>query len=149
MDPATAALVARLDLAPHPEGGFYREVHRSAACTHILFALPPGGRSRLHRVLGAEELWHHYGGGPLELHLADDAGWRTIRLDADARVAVVPPGAWQAAEALGPEPTLVGCTVAPPFRFEAFVLIDASTAAALAAAWPDRAALVARFSTVG
>jgi uncharacterized protein len=142
MDP-TADLIARLGLAPHPEGGFYREIHRSELCTHILFLLPPGGRSKLHRVRGREELWHHHEGGALDLHVLDAAGWRTRRLDPSDRLGVVAPGEWQAAEALGPGPTLVGCTVAPPFVFSAFDLVDARV---LTAAFPQHAARIARFS---
>ena len=65
-------LVERLGLAPHPEGGFYREIWRSAAddgsgralATSILFLLPEGVTSRWHRV-DAEELWIHQAGDPL------------------------------------------------------------------------------------
>ena len=50
----------------------------------------------------------------------------TIRLGPDLAAgerpqAVVPAGAWQSAESLG-DWTLVGCTVAPGFRFEGFEL---------------------------
>ena len=38
--------------------------------------------------------------------------------------AIVPAGAWQAAESLG-DWTLVGCTVAPGFEFERFELAPA------------------------
>ena len=63
MHPRAAELIATLDLRPHPEGGFYREVHRSAsqvvpgdgrgaraALTTIYFLLPGDAASRWHRV---------------------------------------------------------------------------------------------------
>lgn len=31
MHPRAAALIERLDLQPHPEGGYYRDVYRSAS----------------------------------------------------------------------------------------------------------------------
>lgn len=73
------ALIRRYRLAPHPEGGWYRELHRSPepvsradgqrrpGLTTILFLLPQGEISRWHRVCHADESWHHAGGAPLEL----------------------------------------------------------------------------------
>ena len=79
MHPRAADLVSVLDLRPHPEGGFYREVHRStsrvttgdargerAAITTIYFLLTAGAQSRWHRV-DSDEVWHFYEGDPLEL----------------------------------------------------------------------------------
>lgn len=110
-------LIRALDLSPHPEGGFYREIHRSAASTAIYFLLLAGQFSRWHRVDG-EEVWHHYEGGPLELILEESE----IVLGPERHLAVVPAGAWQAARPLG-DYALLGCTVAPPFRFEGFALL--------------------------
>ena len=63
MHPRAAELISTLDLRPHPEGGFYREVHRStsqvvpadgrgarAALTTIYFLLAGGTASRCHRI---------------------------------------------------------------------------------------------------
>lgn len=126
-----------LELAPHPEGGFYRETFRSparvahpgggerAALTSILFLLPAGAFSAWHRVR-SDEVWYHHEGGPLALHLLDDAGHRSITLgaaaDGHAPHAVVPAGTWQAARPLAPRHVLCGCTVAPGFDFADFVL---------------------------
>ncbi|MEQ1568841.1 MAG: cupin domain-containing protein [Myxococcota bacterium] len=137
--------VRALGLAPHPEGGFYRETARSARSTTILFLVPAGAHSAWHRVRGAEEVWHWYEGDPLELHLLDPGGPRSVTLGPDLRHHVVPPDSWQAAApAAGPAGySLVGCTVAPPFEFSVFELADP---AALAAAYPSCAALAARFA---
>src|SRR5256885_16616325 len=72
-------LAEQLDLAPHPEGGWYRETWRAAvsfspagydgprsAATAIYFLLQPGERSRWH-VVRSDELWFWHSGGPLEL----------------------------------------------------------------------------------
>jgi predicted cupin superfamily sugar epimerase len=124
------AIIALLELAPHPEGGFYRQTYEDAAgtdgrarSTAIYFLLPAGSRSHWHRV-DAVEVWHHYAGAPLALHLADDGAAQTLVLGSDLAAgerpqAVVPEGWWQAAESLGAW-TLVGCTVAPGFRFSGF-----------------------------
>jgi predicted cupin superfamily sugar epimerase len=126
-----AAIIARLGLQPHPEGGHYRETFRDtrtdaqgrAASTAIYFLLARGERSRRHRI-DAVEVWHYYDGSPLLLEVQDEAGARTIRLGANLAAgevpqALVPAHAWQAAESTG-DWTLAGCTVAPGFEFSGF-----------------------------
>jgi uncharacterized protein len=127
MKPRVQDLIRDLGLVPHPEGGFYREVHRSPtppgvrpASTAIYFLLVHGQASRWHRV-DAEEAWHHYEGDPLELLWEDGDLVRTV-LGPDRHVAVVPAGAWQAARPLG-EYALLGCTVAPGFEFSGFSML--------------------------
>jgi hypothetical protein len=128
-----AAIIARLRLEPHPEGGHYRETFRDsrtdasgrAVSTAIYFLLSRGEHSHWHRV-DATEIWHFHAGAPLLLQIADEHGQRSLHLGSDltrgeAPQAVVPPGAWQAAESLG-DWTLVGCTVAPGFEFSGFEL---------------------------
>ena len=149
MHPDAAAIVATLGLAPHPEGGFFRETWRSttllhalprglrAASTAIYFLLPAGTFSAFHRV-ASDEAWHHYDGDPLDLHLIDDGGAHSVvALGRDfARGElpqyVVPAGMWQAAVPRGERYALSGCTVAPGFDFADFEL-------------PPRADLLARF----
>lgn len=124
-------VIAALGLAPHPEGGHYREVWRDApadgsrgAGTAILFLLGPGEHSHWHRVDAAEG-WHWYAGGPLALTVSPDGhDAEAVRLGPDLgagqRVfALVPKGHWQCAASLG-RWTLVGCTVAPAFGFAGF-----------------------------
>ncbi|MEM9168997.1 MAG: cupin domain-containing protein [Pseudomonadota bacterium] len=125
------AVIARLDLAPHPEGGWYRETFRDdkagaarAASTAIYFLLKAGEASHWHRV-DAAEVWHWYAGGPLALSISENGvDCRSVRLgptlaSGEEPQAVVPAHAWQAAESLG-RWTLVGCTVAPGFEFAGF-----------------------------
>jgi predicted cupin superfamily sugar epimerase len=109
-------LIARLGLAPHPEGGHYRETFRDAHSTAIYFLLRSGETSQRHRV-DAAEIWHFYKGDALELIV----GGTRVVLDADNPQVVVPAHVWQSARPLGTY-TLVGCTVAPPFSFEGFQL---------------------------
>lgn len=127
----TAAEVAlKLGLAPHPEGGWYRETFRDAESgdgrghsTAIYYLLAAGDRSHWHRV-DAVEVWHHYAGAPLDLSISADGHFaRHHRLSGDITSGqpqvVVPRGHWQSAVSLG-EWTLVGCTVAPGFVFSGF-----------------------------
>jgi predicted cupin superfamily sugar epimerase len=141
-------VVRRLGLVPHPEGGFYRETYRSAlildlpdgrrraACTAIHYLLPQGTWSAWHRV-GSDELWHHYDGGTLRLHLLGVGTWRLHRGEPQA---IVPAGVWQAAEPED-EAVLCGCTVAPGFDFADF---EMGRAEELLATYPDQEALIRR-----
>lgn len=127
-------IIAALGLAPHPEGGWYRQTwiaeagpEARAAGTAILFLLRAGERSHWHRV-DAAEIWHFHAGAPLILSIAaEDTGpARDTRLGPDvlageAPQRIVPAGHWQAARSTGAW-TLVGCTVSPGFRFEGFEL---------------------------
>jgi predicted cupin superfamily sugar epimerase len=128
----TAGEVVRLlGLQPHPEGGFYRETFRApapdgsrAASTAIYYLLREGDVSAWHRVVDADEVWHHYAGAPLELTLWDGRERTSLRLGSGLAAgerpqAVVPAGVWQAARPMGGW-VLVGCTVAPGFDFSGF-----------------------------
>jgi Uncharacterized conserved protein, COG3542 len=124
-------IIAALAMQPHPEGGWYTETFRDAHggprghSTAIYYLLEAGQRSHWHRVLPAAEVWHYYPGSPLALHRSDDGETiQTTILGLDLTTgqrpqAVIPAQSWQAAESLGAF-TLVGCTVAPGFVFEAF-----------------------------
>lgn len=129
---AAEEVVALLGLAPHPEGGHFRETFRDVApdggrgaSTAIYFLLKAGERSHWHRV-DAVEIWHWHAGAPLSLRIADASGRREVVLGGNLAAgerpqAVVPAHAWQAAESRGAW-TLVGCTVAPAFDFSGFEL---------------------------
>ena len=130
-----AAIIRALGLQPHPEGGHYCETFRDpvtvgsgeaarGASTAIYYLLQAGERSHWHRV-DAAEVWHWYAGAPLALTVSEDGRTAETRqlgpdLAAGQRPQLaVPAKAWQAAESRGAW-TLVGCTVAPAFRFEGF-----------------------------
>lgn len=133
MNPARA-IIERLALAPHPEGGWYRETWRAPAAaggrspgTAILFLLEAGQRSHWHRV-DADELWLWHAGSPLDLRIGAGAGpaVETLVLGGDVLAGQqpqgrVPAGHWQAAEA-GRGWALVSCTVVPGFDFAGFEL---------------------------
>jgi len=136
-------LAERLDLQPHPEGGWFRETWRSAVpvtpegydgprsvATAIYFLLNPGEHSRWH-VVRSDELWFWHSGGPLELRLGgagdQPAGGEVVLLGGDIEAghrpqARVPGGVWQSAVPGGSTPVLVSCVVAPGFDVKDFRL---------------------------
>ena len=132
---SAAAVIARLNLAPHPEGGWYRETWRAPAApgarspgTAILFLLEAGQASHWHRI-DATELWLFQAGTALTLKTAaDDTGLiaavRLGPLAGDAPQAVVAAGEWQAAQASADGWALVACVVVPGFEFAGFELAE-------------------------
>lgn len=134
MQETAQAIIGRLRLERHPEGGWYRETWRAASPdgsrspgTAILFLLEAGQCSHWHRV-DADELWLWQGGASLDLRLAADdrTAPTTITLGGDVLAgdipqALVPAGHWQAAQARSGW-ALVGCVVVPGFDFAGFEL---------------------------
>ncbi|MGV3511718.1 MAG: cupin domain-containing protein [Novosphingobium sp.] len=134
--PTAQELIATLNLAPHPEGGWFRETWRAAApagerpsSTAILFLLASGERSHWHMV-DAGEIWLWQSGDPLALHISSDVATAPNTLVLGREVSgqslqgIVPAGQWQAAEPLAGEHgyALVSCVVAPGFDFAGFTL---------------------------
>jgi predicted cupin superfamily sugar epimerase len=128
-------VIATLRMARHPEGGWYAETFADPEgidgrpySTAIYYLLEAGDRSHWHRV-DAVEVWHWYAGAPLELRQSDGVSLELAVLGPDLPAGarpqiVVPRHGWQSARSLG-EWTLVGCTVAPGFRFSGFTMAPA------------------------
>lgn len=156
-------LISLLSLAPHPEGGHFKETYRSqngvtrasdgiarSASTAIYYLLRGQERSTWHRIR-SDEMWHFYDGVPIRIYVLEaDGGMSTLRLGHPLRhegasfQALVPAGKWFAAECETPEGySLVGCTVAPGFEFEEFEIGDASL---LKQHWPAHGELIARLA---
>jgi len=155
-------IVERFALTPHPEGGYFREVFRSRLVlervghdrasgarrcggTLIYFLLAERDFSAFHRVRGADEIWHLYAGGPLELHTIDGSRRYELRvlttdLTHSEPTAVVPADCWQAARlAPGAGWAFCGCTVAPGFEFADF---EMPPGAELVASFPAHARII-------
>jgi predicted cupin superfamily sugar epimerase len=134
-------LVNELALAPHPEGGYYREFYRSAASvrpgdgrteraafTAIYFLLRSGDVSHWHRIR-SDEQWTFLEGDAVDLFVIDPVSFAltTHRLGPESTGArptlVVPAGAWQAARPEG-DFGLVTCSVGPGFDFEDFSFMN-------------------------
>ena len=132
-------LIEALDLAPHPEGGWYRETWRAdaaqgerAAASAVLYVIQPGQRSHWNRV-DAHEIWLWHGGDPIELKIAaSDAGpVTTVRLgghvtEDEQPQLIIPAGQWQSAEPVAGAAgySLISCIVAPAFEFRGFELAE-------------------------
>ncbi|GAB3897549.1 cupin domain-containing protein [Spirosoma agri] len=163
----TAAYYVRaFNMQPHPEGGYFAETYRSAETipqsalpsrftgarafgTAIYFLLESHHTSALHRIQ-ADEVWHFYAGGPLEVFVIDPAGELTIiRLGTNVEQgevfqAVVPAGCWFGSKpAAGTDFSLVGCTVAPGFDFADFEMADR---ASLLQQYPQHRAVIEKLS---
>jgi hypothetical protein len=158
--------IEKLQLAPHPEGGYFRQTYKSevmiqqealpagfsgarAASTAIYFLLEGENFSALHR-LQSDELWHFYAGGPLWVHVIDVAGnYSRIDLGGDPAggqvlQAVVPAGNWFASHVADWSSfALVGCTVAPGFDFQDFEMGNRKE---LAARYPQHQYLIERLT---
>lgn len=134
-------LIARFNMLPHPEGGYYCETYRSelsitahhsnstrSASTGIYFLLTAGNFSALHRIK-SDELWHFYLGDAIEVvELSPDGQWHVTRVGNNIEAGEVPQhvvkaGHWFGSRVVpGKEFGLVGCTVAPGFDFADFEL---------------------------
>src|SRR5215204_7396003 len=105
-DRDVSRIIEDLGLAPHPEGGFYRETFRSSS-TAIYFLLPAGEFSAFHRLRASDEIWHHYLGDPVELDtIGIDGVHQVTILGSDLErgelpQVIVPAGTLQAAAVRG------------------------------------------------
>lgn len=146
---AIQAIVDKLGLLPHPEGGFYRETYRSIGSigkeslpetfsgprnysTCIYFLLTSENFSAFHRIK-QDEQWHFYDGSPLHIHVIDPMGnykKHTIGNAVSENLfpqLIVEAGHWFASSVAKPNSySLVGCTVAPGFDFADFELANKS-----------------------
>lgn len=131
-------IITQLNLLPHPEGGYYKEIYRSHTetsfegfngnrniCTSIYYLLKKGEKSHLHRIK-SDEIWHYYLGAPLVLLEYDLKEVKEIligpQLDKNQLPQyVVEKGKWFGAYSQG-DYTLVGATVSPGFDFQDFEL---------------------------
>jgi len=147
--------IKHLNLQPHPEGGFYKEVYRSdkqvtrasstekkQAITSIYYLLEGTDFSAFHRI-ASDELWYFHKGAPLLIHAIDsDGNYLAFELSDTASGSLsvaIKAGLWFASEI--PSKTgfaLVSCAVAPGFEFSEFEIANKSQIISL---YPQHAAL--------
>lgn len=157
MYPEAQLLIERLNLQPHPEGGFYRETYRSETTipgkerqllTSIYFLLTDTNVSRFHRI-ASDECWYFHAGTPIEIHTLEPGGYRTFVLGNDIAEGQLPfhlvsGGTIFGSSVLGNKGyALVSCAVAPGFDFRDFELFDAET---LLAQFPDAADIIRKLT---
>ncbi len=139
--------IEKLNLQPHPEGGYFRETYRSAetipkqalpqrfsgdrAFSTCIFYLLKGHQYSAFHTLQQDEVWHFYEGSSITLHILDpNGGYSSAKLARDPEAgeslqAIVGAGSWFAAAVDDTESySLVGCTVAPGFDFADFKMAD-------------------------
>ena len=158
--------IDRLELSPHPEGGYYCATYkldltiaRSAlpssyrgdrsASTAIYFLLDGVDFSAFHRI-ASDEVWHFYAGSSLVVYVIDpDGDYSELHLgdcSDDVFQAVVKAGCWFASRVKDVAGfALVGCTVAPGFDFADFELAVRSE---LVAAYPQHRKLIEELTRV-
>jgi len=136
-------IIEKLELEPHPEGGYFKETYRSTGeikqdslgsnfegprnySTCIYFLLTSNDFSAFHKIK-QDEIWHFYDGSPIRLHVISPSGeyskhriGRELALGETPQLVVLA-GCWFAAEVLNESDfSLVGCTVSPGFDFRDF-----------------------------
>ena len=157
--------IERLNLQPHPEGGWYRQTYRApltlrhaalpgfagdrAASTAIYFLLAGDQFSAFHR-LRSDEVWHFYAGSALIVHVIEPGGTCNQRLlgsdfaSGERFQAVVSAGCWFGSSLRHPDTyALVGCTVAPGFDFADFEMAQRN---ALTAQYPQHRDIIERLT---
>jgi len=134
-------IVKKLEMLPHPEGGYYKETYRSEMVeafqgfssgrslkTAIYYLLEKGDFSAFHKIK-SDEMWHFYGGHPLEVveittggHLKKTIIGNDVLANQQPQY-VVKAGHWFGSRSLG-DYSLVGCTVSPGFDFQDFEMAE-------------------------
>lgn len=156
--------IQKLNMLPHPEGGWYKETYRSensvstsslpemfegdrSFSTAIYFLLTSENFSGFHRIK-SDEMWHFYDGDGLVIHeLTKDGEYIKHQLgldleDGEEPQLVINARSWFASEVkLKRSFALVGCTVAPGFDFQDFELASATE---LAKGYPHHSKLINR-----
>ncbi|RKT88543.1 hypothetical protein SAMN05421805_1011566 [Saccharopolyspora antimicrobica] len=142
-DPAVGhALIEQLGLEPlEGEGGHVRRMYADDNMSSAIYLMIAPDFSALHR-LDTPEVYHWQGGAPVRMLVLEPGGSiRRVVLGPDLEAGqvlqtVVPAGAWQGSRPDGAW-SLIGLTLAPPFRFEGFAL---GARAELRDGWPEAAA---------
>jgi predicted cupin superfamily sugar epimerase len=151
--------IKKLDLKPHPEGGFFKETYRSpenytgslpsryegkrSFGTAIYFMITSGNPSHFHR-LKSDELWFFHDGSPLLVHLLkEDGSYETLAIGREQDwQAIIPAGTWFAAEVDAENSySLISCTVAPGFDFMDFEMAKEND---LLLSYPGQSQLISR-----
>jgi predicted cupin superfamily sugar epimerase len=150
-------IVAELQLLPHPEGGFYREMYRSESMlaepprnlmTSIYFLLTSANVSKFHRIK-SDELWFYHAGSPLIVHTLDDQGHKEMlvgpRFSEGQKPQILVPKDTIFGSSVFEENgySLVSCVVAPGFDFEDFELF---TKDYLLGKYPTEEAIISRLT---
>ena len=156
--------IDKLQLLPHPEGGWYKEVYRSeeeiqndslphgfkgsrSYMTSIYFLLGKKDISRFH-ILGSDEIWYYNQGCSCTIQMIDKAGnYSNATAGPEGEMQVIIPNNTYFAAEVNPSKEadfiLVSCAVAPGFDFQDFRLVEQQELEALC---PTQRELISRFT---
>jgi predicted cupin superfamily sugar epimerase len=134
--------IKQLDMIPHQEGGFYKEVYDSEdnvsvenineprkLWTTIYFLLRDGEVSNFHR-LKSDEMWYYHAGSSLTIYMINPEGELIIEqlgldIENGEKPQVLVPKGYIFGSAMNNSGyALVGCMVAPGFEFKDFELFE-------------------------
>jgi len=144
-------IIEKLQLEPHPEGGYYRQLYGNDASgkkdiSTIYYMLTDSDKSAFHRLHDVTEIWYYHAGELLNIYVIDTEGNLTVhQLSPESEMQVIIlPEQWFAAEIPSKQGyCLVGCAVAPAFSFENFEL---GKKEALMQQYPQYAELIERLT---
>jgi len=156
----------KLQMQPHPEGGYFKETYRSKGIinksnlgnefsgkrnysTAIYFLLPSGTFSAFHKIK-QDEIWHFYKGSPIKLHIISEKGdYTNIIIGNNLEYSqspqfIVKANDWFAAEVIEDDTySLLGCTVSPGFDFNDFELAERAT---LTSKFPQHISIITKLT---
>ena len=119
-------IIQKLEMIPHPEGGYFKESYRDKNVSLIYYLLNKNEKSHWHR-LTKNEILHFYNGDPLKLLISKD-GKNIEEIILNNKINndqifhyIVKARTWFSMESQG-EYSLIGCTVAPSFDYDDFEL---------------------------
>ena len=119
-------IIKKLQMIPHPEGGYFKESYRNENISLIYYLLQKKEKSHWHR-LTKNEILHFYNGDPLKLLISKD-GKNIEEIILNNKINndqifhyIVKAGTWFSMESQG-EYSLIGCAVVPPFDYDDFEL---------------------------
>ncbi len=121
-------LIKKLNMIPHPEGGYFAESFRDKDnnVSLIYYLLKKNQRSHWHR-LKKNEILHFYLGDPISVYVSQDGKMtdtlvlgNNINNNENMHI-IVEAGSWFSMMTNG-KYSLIGCTVAPGFTYSDFEL---------------------------
>ena len=157
--------VQKLGLQPHPEGGFYKEIYRSAEvipkdnlperylgarpfATAIYYLLRANDISAFHRIQ-SDEIWVYIDGGWANIYSISGDGQLNKEILGTGEGAIpqviIPKQAWFAADLVDKNSfILVSCFVAPGFDFADFELAEREK---MLQQFPPHKGIIEKFTT--
>jgi predicted cupin superfamily sugar epimerase len=160
------SVIKTLELIPHPEGGYFREVYKSeefigqnmlpsryngnrSFLTSIYYLLKNNDVSQFH-ILLSDEVWYFHIGSPVIIHqIIFDGNYNKYLLGSnylseEKLHVVVKRNTWFGAEIRNKNSfSLVNCAIAPGFEFSDFKLADRNE---LLAKYPQHTDLIIRLT---